>query len=225
MFREVDARLLAINGRMEQKITALKVQKRNHQRVNVYLDGEFAFGLARIVAAWLQVGQTLDAERIAQLQAEDSREVAYQRALKFVGYRMRTESEVRDKISGLGFTEEETDAAIQKLRRIGLVDDDRFAEQWIENRNEFRPRSKRALAYELRRKGVSNQTIDRALEAASLDEDALAYQAAQKQYRKYKSLEWPDFRGKLGSYLARRGFSYQVIAPVVERVWEELGRE
>lgn len=225
MFREVESRLLVINRGMEQKITALKVQKRNRQRVSVYLNGEYAFGLARIVAAWLQVGQTLDEEKIAQLKAEDSQEVAYQRALKYIGYRMRTESEVRDKITGLGFSDSQTDVVIERLRRIGLVDDDRFAEEWIDNRNEFRPRSKRALAYELRRKGISNQIIDRALDAASLDEDALAYQAAQKQYRKYKGLEWQEFRGKLGGYLARRGFSYQIIAPVVERVWEELERD
>ncbi len=69
---------------MNYEITALKLQKRNRQRVNVYLDGEFAFGLARIVAAWLAVGQEIDDQKIAQLQQEDAREVAYQRALKFL---------------------------------------------------------------------------------------------------------------------------------------------
>ena len=49
---------------MDQKITALKAQKRNPNRINVYLDGIFAFGLARVVAAWLQVGQTLSDEKI-----------------------------------------------------------------------------------------------------------------------------------------------------------------
>lgn len=223
MFREAEARLFYC--KMKRKITALKVQKRNRQRVNVYLDGEFAFGLARIVAAWLAVGQELDEQKIAQLKAEDVQEVAYQRALKLIGYRMRTESEIREKIGALGFTEEEIDTVIERLRHSGLVNDDHFAEQWIENRTEFRPRSKRALAYELRRKGVSEETIGRALEASSVDEDELAYQAAQKQYRKYQELEWPEFRGKLGSFLARRGFSYPVIAPVVERVWAELNRD
>ena len=63
---------------MTKKVTALKLQKRNKNRVNVYLDGEFAFGLARIVAAWLSTGQELTEEKIAELQAQDNVEVALQ---------------------------------------------------------------------------------------------------------------------------------------------------
>ncbi len=80
---------------MKHKITALTLQKRNHQRVSVFLDDEYAFGLARIVAAWLEVGQELSDEKIAQLRAEDEREVAYQRALRLIQYRPRSESEIR----------------------------------------------------------------------------------------------------------------------------------
>ena len=67
---------------MTRRITALKLQKRNHTRVNVYLDGEYAFGLARIVAAWLTVGTELSDEKIAMLQAEDQREMTYQPRLE-----------------------------------------------------------------------------------------------------------------------------------------------
>ncbi|PIZ25955.1 MAG: hypothetical protein COY47_03135, partial [Chloroflexi bacterium CG_4_10_14_0_8_um_filter_57_5] len=64
-----------------QTITAIKPQKKNPRRVNVYLDGEFAFGLSKLIAAWLKVGQTLPEEKIASLQAEDERETVYQKAL------------------------------------------------------------------------------------------------------------------------------------------------
>ena len=80
---------------MKHKITALKRQKRNPNRVNIYLDGKFAFGLSRIVAGWLEVGQELDDEKISSLQVEDELEVAYQRALKFISHRIRTENEIR----------------------------------------------------------------------------------------------------------------------------------
>ena len=80
---------------MAKKITALKLQKRNKDRVNVYLDDEFAFGLSRIVAAWLRTGQELTEEKIAELQAQDNVEVALQRALNFLSYRPRSEEEVR----------------------------------------------------------------------------------------------------------------------------------
>lgn len=205
---------------MVRKITALKQQKRNRQRVNVELDGEFAFGLSRILAAWLEVGQELSEEKIAQLQAEDAKEVAYQRAIRFIGYRMRTEAEVRDKLKEKSVPEDVIEEVLKRLHRSGIVDDERFAQSWVENRSEFRPRSHRALSFELRQKGIPNEVIENSLSEAT-DDEQLAYLAATKQSRRLKGLEWPDFRRKLSGFLARRGFPYNVIAPVVDRVWAE----
>jgi len=75
-----------------KKITALVIQKRNPNRVNLYLDGEYAFGVARIVAAWLRVGAELDEKKIEKLQVEDARERALQQAMLFLSYRARSES-------------------------------------------------------------------------------------------------------------------------------------
>lgn len=204
-----------------RKITALSVQKHNPNRVNVYLDGEFAFGLARIVAAWLQVGQELDESKIASLQAEDRREVAYQRALKFLGYRMRSSQELQRHLREHGVVEEVISSVLERLQGSGLVDDLHFARAWIENRNEYRPRSRRALVVELRQKGISEEVIEAVFDQADGADEDLAYQAACKQAHKLKDLEWPDFRRKLGGFLARRGFTYDIIAPVVDRVWAE----
>jgi regulatory protein len=203
-----------------RKITALKLQKRNHQRVNVYLDGEFAFGLSRIVAAWLEVGQELSEEKIAQLQVEDENEVAFQRAVKFIGYRIRSEAEVRDKLRDADYPEEIIMAVVERLQRAGLVDDERFAKIWAENRAEFHPRSHRAVTYELRRMGITEEVISKVL-AETTGEEELAYRAGLKQSRKLKKLEWPDFRRRLGGFLARRGFSYDIVAAVVDRIWAE----
>ena len=109
---------------MEGRITAIKVQKRNHERVSVYLDGEYAFGLARIVAAWLEIGQYIDERRIAKLIDEDEREVAYQQALKFLNYRERSEGEVRQNLNKHDLPEDAIEAAIKRLRRSELVDDE-----------------------------------------------------------------------------------------------------
>jgi regulatory protein len=202
------------------RITALQVQKRNRERVNVFLDGEFAFGLSRIVAAWLEVGQELSEEKIARLQGEDTREVAYQQALNFLNYRPRSEAEVRRNLEEHEFSEEIIAEVLERLRQARLLDDTRFARAWVENRSEFRPRSRRALALEMRRRGLDDPAITEALE--QVDDDAMAYQAAIKQSRKIKSADWLDFRQKLSSFLARRGFPYDVILPTVKRVWSEI---
>lgn len=204
---------------VKRKITALKAQKRNNQRVNVYLDGEYAFGVARIVAAWLQVGQELTPEKIAQLKEEDEREVAYQKALKFLSYRERSEAEVKENLEKGGYPEAVITEILERLNRSGLLNDQRFAKHWVENRSEFRPRGTRALSFELKRKGLSQETIDTALRG--IDEEELAYKAAIKKSRKLIQLDWTDFRKKMYAHLAQRGFSYEAISPVVQRAWDE----
>ncbi len=204
---------------MDHKITALKLQKRNSQRVNVYLDGEYAFGLSRIVAAWLAVDQTIDDGKISQLREQDALESAYQQALQFLNYRQRSQAEVRKNLQSHQIPEEIIASVLERLQSNGLVNDQNFAQNWVENRIEFHPRGKRALAMELRQRGLEDEAINQAIE--QVDEEQLAYQAAVKQLRKIDSNEWQEFRRKLSNFLLRRGFNFDVITPVVRQVWEE----
>lgn len=206
-----------------KKITAIEAQKRRSNRVNIHLDGEFAFGLERITAAWLRVGQELDERKIEQLQAEDARERALQQALLFLSYRARSESEIRRNLQKHEIPEAVVEETLERLRRDGLANDDQFARAWVENRSAFRPRSRRMMALELRQKGLDDESAKSALEG--VDDEALAYEAAQKRATRFKGLEWSEFRIKLTGFLARRGFSYSVIAPVVTRVWNETHAE
>ena len=203
-----------------KKVTALLVQKRDPNRINIYLDGEFAFGLARIVAAWLRVGLELDEKKIEQLQAEDARERALQQAMLFLSYRARSESEIRQNLRKHEIPEAVIDLTLERLRRDGLANDNEFAQAWVENRSTFRPRSRRMLVMELRQKGLDDESMDSALK--NVDDEPLAYEAAQKRAARFKDLEWSEFRKKLSEFLARRGFSYAVIAPVVSRIWNEM---
>jgi regulatory protein len=115
------------------------------------------------------------------------------------------------------------EVVIERLVNRGYVDDDRFAQIWIENRSTFRPRSKRALAVELRQRGLDQETIQKALENLDEnDEEALAYQAAQKQLRKLSGIDRNEYKRKLSGFLARRGFGYEVIRTIVDRTWNEL---
>jgi len=206
-----------------KKITAIEVQKKNPNRVNIHLDGEFAFGLAKITAAWLRVGQELDEKKIEQLQAEDARERALQQALLFLSYRARSESEIRQNLRKHEILETVIEETIGRLRRDGLANDDQFASAWVENRSTFRPRSRRMMALELRQKGLDDESMKSALK--DVDDNALAYEAAQKRAPRFKSLEWSEFRKKLSDFLARRGFPYSVVAPVVLRIWNEAHAE
>jgi regulatory protein len=201
-------------------ITELRFQKRNHDRVSVYLDGRFAFGLAAIVAAGLRTGQTLTDAEIAQLGGRDEVEKAYERALDFLSYRPRSEHEVRRRLRRRNLDEEVIEETIARLRKAGLVDDAAFARYWVENRMQFKPRGGRVLRHELRQRGVAPEIVDQAIEG--LDEEAVARRVARAGAHRYRDLARRDFQRKLGAYLARRGFSYGVIKPLVEELSQDI---
>jgi regulatory protein len=203
-----------------KKITAIQAQKKHPNRVNIHLDGEFAFGLARVVAAWLSVGQELSEEKIEQLMLEDARERALQQAMLFLSYRARSESEIRQNLRKHEIPEPVVEHTLERLRQVGLANDNQFARAWVENRSTFRPRSRRMMTMELRQKGLDDEAVRSAIE--NVDDDALAYEAALKRAARFNGLEWNEFRKKLSDFLARRGFSYSVIAPVVTRIWNEV---
>jgi regulatory protein len=206
---------------VEMKVTALRIQSRNKSRVNVYLDGKFAFGLAKIVAARLSVGQELDEAAVAQLRGVDDAEQTYERALKFLAPRPRSEAEVRRRLIQHKIDLTMIDAVVERLRAAGLVDDRAFASYWVENRAAFRPRSSRVLRAELRLKGLSDDTVREAL--ARTDDEAAAYALASQRVRRVLGLPRDEFRRKLGDFLARRGFRFDLIELVVERLWTEQG--
>lgn len=205
------------------KITALTLQKRNRQRVNIYLDGEFAFGVSRIVAAWLQVGQEIDEQKIAQLKDEDERESAYQLALRYLGHRPRSEHEVRTHLHRKGVSNATIEITLKRLIAARLVNDEAFAHQWVENRLEYRPRSLKAITYELRTKGIREEIITNVL--SPLDETQLALRAAQLYARKLSRLPRGTFRQKMIAHLAQKGFPYTVANQVALQVWAEISAE
>ena len=203
---------------MAGKITALRYQKHNKNRVNIYLDGQFAFGLAAIEAARLHVGQTLGDDDIARLRRRDEVEQAYERALNFLSYRPRSETEVRRNLQKKNVADEVIEEVVERLTRAGMLNDCEFARYWVENRVKFNPRGARALRYELRQKGVPDSIISDTL--AGVDEEAAALGAARAGARRLAHLQPADFRRRLGAYLARRGFSYAAVKPVVEEMLE-----
>jgi regulatory protein len=205
---------------MVNTITALQAQKRDPSRVNVYLDGEFAFGLDRLVAAWLAVGQQIDEEKKEKLLQADALEKAYQKALKFIDYRIRSESEIRKKLQENGYEGGVIDQIIARLVEARLAGDSSFAKNWVDNRSTFRPRSHRMLRMELRQKGVDESLIDEALEKAPNESD-LARRLGEKYAFRLRDVEKQVFCKKLAEYLLRKGFDYSIAKDTASHLWSE----
>ena len=202
------------------KVTALKLQARNKTRVNVFLDGEFAFGLAKILALPLRLGQELDEAQIERLKTADAEEEAHQRAMRLLARRPRSEAEVRQRLQKAGVAEAVIAVVLERLRNAKLLDDEAFAKFWVENRTTFRPRSKRALQVELKRKGIATPALEEAL--VDTNDAEAAYALALKRAQRLAALPALDFRRKLSDFLARRGFNYETVEPIVRRVMSEV---
>jgi regulatory protein len=205
---------------MGRVVTALKTQKRNPNRVNVHLDGEYAFGLSRIVAAWLTVGREMTDGEIEKLRQDDGYEEAAQVAIRYIAYKPRTTAEVRKRLQDAKYPESAIEHTITRFTETGLINDGQYARDWVEDRQVFHPRSTRQMGYELRQKGVAREDIEAALAEAG-DDDQMAYQLASQKIDRYDSLDSNEFRRKLGGLLARRGFSYETVTRVINRLWSE----
>lgn len=206
-----------------QTITALTVQKRHPDRVSIFLDDAFAFGLPFRVAETLRKGQQLSPEEIEELKTKNLTDRAKNNALHLISLRPRSIVEIERRLQKKEYNDATISQVIAELEKVELLDDAAFARFWVEQRETFKPRSRIALSHELRQKGVARDIIELAL--ADLDEMAMAETVARKKAPRWAHLPQVDFRLKLGRFLQQRGFHYGIIKPVVDNLWQEIEYE
>lgn len=177
--------------------------------------------LSLAVALGLRVGQHLSDEQIAGLQAAERVERARLRALELLTYRPRSSAELRRRLLRSGIAAEDAERALARLQDAGLVDDAAFARAWAESRARARPRSRRAIAHELRQKGLVDAEIQSALAAVPSDEE-LALRLAQSHLPKLRGLAPPERKRRLSSLLLRKGFEYDTVTDVLAKVEHAL---
>jgi regulatory protein len=207
------------------KITGIKRGKRGARKVDLFLDGKPALELLPETARKqnLKLGQELAGEVLENLARADLNQRCYNTAARFLSYRPRSESEIKQRLARHGYDAQTIEKTIERYREMGLVDDAAFARFWIENRNTFSPRSRRLAKMELKKKGLQPGIIEEAIN--DIDEAENAYRAALSRARRLAALDYKDFRVKLGQYLGRRGFSYGIIKEITGRIWKELRKK
>lgn len=203
------------------KITGIKKAKGRERRVNVFVDGKPALALLAetVLKEGLQTGQEITEVRLDTLAGIDRYQRCLNAAIHYLGYRPRSEAEIRQRLQRHGFDGECLEKTLARLKEQELVDDAAFAQYWRENRETFRPRSRRLTEMELKRKGLSSEIIEQIIR--EIDDKDSAYRAAINKARRLSLVDYKVFRQRLGEYLGRRGFSYGVIKETTERVWQE----
>jgi regulatory protein len=210
------------------RITAIAAQKRG-RRVNLYVDDAFWLAVDREVLLEVPVrrGDAVTPALHEQLEQADERRRAYEAALNLLSYRPRAEAELRQRLQRKGLSAAACDWALERLRRAGLVNDEAFARAWLESRGGgAAAKGGRLLRSELRARGVAAAVIEAAEEATgTTDDEAAAMAAASARAARLRGVEYDEFRRRLGGFLQRRGFGYDVVSRVVRELWRAQGEE
>ncbi len=200
----------------------------NPDRINLFVDGRFLMGVNTVIV--LQMGlrleQELSPEQLEQLHGEEIEQRAVDRALNYLSYRPRSREEVRRYLRRKETPPEIIETALARLDRLDFVNDRTFAGFWIESREHFSPRGARALKNELRMKGVERDVVDELVNDEQDEERAL--RAGRKKAMSLvntSNIDYATFRNRLGPFLQRRGFAYQVVTKTVRELWKELKEE
>lgn len=204
-------------------ITAIEPQKRRGNRRSIYVDGQFVAGVDEevVLDLGLKVGQQVDAERLAEVLREEETRRAREYALSLLDYRAKTRKELERKMLQKGYAEDVVATVLTRFEDIDLINDERFAADWVTSKLTYRPMGRTRLQWDLRRKGVAPEIVDEALE--QVDEEKELEMALDLAGRKLGGAmpKDPDVKRKLVGFLQRRGFRWDIISRVLERLAPE----
>ncbi|MGM0601706.1 MAG: regulatory protein RecX [Bacillota bacterium] len=148
----------------------------------------------------------------------DSEEIqkAKNKAFHLLTYRERTVKEMKDRLFKKGFNSDVVEQTINYLLKNDLINENRFAEQWIRSRINNHPRGRRLIYRELLKKGLKRELIDKSLNKylSAEDETKMAEKLVEKWLRKHKDEEKNSL--KLKNYLSNKGFTYDIINKTTE---------
>jgi regulatory protein len=202
-------------------IVEVRHAPRGHQRLITLSDGrEFLFSEEACERVHIVEGQAAAEELFGALEAAEQRVLAHEAALRLLAHRPRSRTEMRTRLAMRGVEPAAIDEELERLERAGLLDDEKFARAWVEDRKRIAPRGRRMLRYELLGRGIDPESVD--LATNDVDDRSTAVELARSRARKISSPDYTSFFSKIGEFLRRRGFDYEVAADAARTVWAEM---
>ena len=198
-------------------ITSIRAQK-NQKRVNINLDGTFGFGLdlENYMKLGLKVNQELTQTEINQIIKKAEFQKALDKTLNFVMLRPRSIKEVKDYLRRKEVPESIHEEIFNRLKKLELIDDQKFAKWWVDQRLAFKQKSKKDITFELRQKGIDSNTIKNTLDDSEIDEVKIAKDLISKKIYKWQKFDEKTRKQKIMQYLGGKGFNWDVINKVVD---------
>ena len=209
-------------------ITAIEPQKKNKERVNVYIEGEYAFSVGMETAYHFQMkkGQEISYDALNAAVREDNEKYGFDLAVRYLSYSMRTQKEVEDHLKRKEMDEGVIQQVIQKLAHYNYIDDEQYARAYLTDHLNFGGKSIKLLAYQLGQKGISKETIQSVLsdEDYQKEEENLEH-LVKNLMKKNQSLEKRKRNDKIMRSLASKGYQYGQIRPLIEQLGDDIDEE
>ena len=202
-------------------ITKIEIQKRNKERVNVYLDEEYAFSISAelVYKENLKVKDEVDIDRLKSVADKESYIRCKNSALKIIERSYKTEKEVIEKLKLKGYDDKHIDSSIQFLKDYNFLNDNYYAEAFVRDR--INTKGSQKIKQDLMRKGISKDIIEEKI--SYIDKNAekdIARKLAEKKIGIIKKSENDIYKisGKLYRFLISKGYTYDIVKEVVKDV-------
>jgi regulatory protein len=196
------------------KITSIKQQLKHAGRYSIFVDGKYAFSLSEtaLLESKLVNGQELTAQQVRDLKKLSADDKVYAMALRYAAMRPRSVWEMEFYLRRKQASPALSKSILNKLSNIALLDDEKFARAFVNDRQLLRPTSRRKMVAELRQKHIANDIIEQVVgNESETEQTALRTIITRKrQQAKYQD------NLKLMQYLARQGFNYNDIKTALQ---------
>lgn len=195
------------------KITDMQIQKNNKSRANVYIDGEFAFGLEMltVMKLGLKIGREVSEEQLAQAVFNSEKSVAFERAVNYLSRCMKTCKQMREYLTGKGYSPDVVSNVVDRLKELKYLDDETYARLYVEQNSQSKGEYR--LKQELSVKGISKALIDK----YCVQDGERSVNAAAQLAVKYMKGKPSDVKTlqKLQRYLISRGYGFDTVNQVI----------
>lgn len=204
-------------------ITKIEQQKKNIHRYSIFLDEEYSFSVSEdtLINLSLKKGMTIDKEELEKILEQEDMNLCKNYGLKLLGYRARSECEIKDKMLSKGYNEESIKEAIKYLKEFKYIDDEEYAKSYIKDRVNIKKLGYNRIKNELYQKHIDSTIVENTLNEVFNGEDeyrrALAL-AEKKRNTSYKNDDFQAAYRKLGGFLQRKGYSMDIIIKVLNKI-------
>ena len=214
-------------------ISKIGRQKNNPERYNIYLDEKYAFAVdeSTLIKFALTKGKILEAFEIDEITYEDEIAKAFNRALNFLSFQMRSEYEVKRKLLEAGFGESVVLEAVRKLEKLGFLNDETYSKALLETKKKTAKKGPKAIKQDLVRKGIDKETQNKVLNSFTYEEQlSIAKELAEKAVRSHQNKTPIQIKQKIQELLTRKGYSFTIISEIIEEIdiepeengWQQL---